>query len=548
MKNYFETDLEGIKEKLKTFIKSQNEFKDYNFDGSGINLHLSLLAYVIQYQNLYLNFNSNELFPPTAQIKDNVYKHANTLNYIPKRKSASYVDVTLQRTSIVNIVIPKYSTWSLGGLNLTNLEDIIINDSFVKNVRLYEGIIETEFFYSNGSTNQEYELIEREAIDNDNLFIYVDDPDGLGGYVTSTDRWVCANFEDFNIADKAYYIQYFEKLKIQFDDGNLFKTPTVDQRIRVIYLKTNGAIVNGSSGIVTLISDILNGSELSITAVGGLKNGINEESIESIKKRAPLFYTTQNRAITENDYNILLTKYSKYDSFHSCIAWGGEKEYIDQNGKLLEITINKDVGHIYFSALKDDYTYLDQSEIDDLLFFMNKYKIITLFLKFMHPTFINIMSNVTVRYNSVLDLNLTSIETQINDFLKSNDGYKKHFYLSDVVRFVDNLQDIVYCVVDYSTSVTVYNEYHKVIRLQHSVVPGSINGIINSHNITDNGSVLRWNSIDVGEINYATGFITLNHDFGVESYNFNFEYVNKNALTFEKETFLKHSNITFNTI
>ena len=546
MKNYFETDLEGIKNQLIIFLQTQDTFKDYNFDGAAINNLLNILAYVTQYQNLYLNFVSNELFLPTAELEDNVYKGSNTLNYIPKRKAASYIDVTLQRTESVNIIIPKYSIWTMGSLLLTNLEDISISDDLVHNVSLYEGTFITETFISDGTDFQLYELANRESIDDNNFFVYVDSPDGLGGFIASPDRWINANIEGFNTGDNAYYVQYFEKMSIKFDDGKLFAIPQQDDRVRVVYLNTLGADANGSNGTITLTdTNVTNRDKLNIVAASTLRNGVNEESVTSIKSRAPLFYTTQNRAVTERDYNILFSKYSYYDIFHSGIIWGGEKEFIDQSQQLQESTQIKDLGHIYISAIKSDYSYLDAGEISDIIDYLSKFKIITLFFKFMHPTFINIKPTVSIKYNSVLDLNLTSIEEQINEFLQDNDGYEKNFYLSDVIRFVDNLNDIVYCTVDYDTSITVYNEAHKVIRLMHAVVPGSVTGTVGGFTLEDNGiGGMTWDSVLIGDINYSTGFITLDQDFGVESYELDFEYVNKNALNFDRESFLKHNNIT----
>lgn len=550
MQNYFETNLEGIKAQLITFLKTQDTFKDYNFEGSAINELLNILAYTVQYQNLYLNFISSELFLNTAEIDDNVYKGANTLNYIPKRKSAAYIDVTLQRNASVNVIIPKYSIWNMGSLYLTNIEDITISDDAVHSIRLYEGIVVTETFTSDGTAFQEYELSNRENIDDNNFYVYVDSPDGLGGYITSTTRWVNANTEGFNTGDNAFFIQYFEQMSIKFDDGNLFVIPQEDDRVRVIYLNTNGATANGSSGTI-LMNDpgATNGGNLDIVATSTLRNGVDEEDIESIKLRAPQFYTTQNRAVTERDYNILFQKYSYYDTFHSGIIWGGEKEYIDQDSELQELTQIKDLGHIYISAIKSDYSYLDSGEIDDITEYLTKFKIITLFFTFLHPVFINIKPVINIKYDSVLDLDLTSIEDQINTFLQSNDGFKKNFYLSDVVRYVDSLNDIIYCIVDYDTSVTVYNETHKVIRLMHEIVPGTVTGTVGGFTLEDDGlGGMEWDGSNVGDINYSTGFITLDQDFGVTSYELDFEYVNQNALNFEKESFLKHADITLNTI
>lgn len=548
MEQFYETDIESVKNQIITFFQAQDEFKDYSFEGSAITELLNLMAYTVQYQNLYLNFNSNELFLSTAEIEDNVYKIANTLNYIPKRKSSAYIEVNLQRTSAVTIVIPKYSEWTLGSYSLTNLEDITINTGSVYSVRLYEGTVETENFVSDGTDFQTYALSEREDIDNDNIFVYEDEADGVGGYIVSTDEWENINKNNLSTGEKGYYIHYFDVMNIKFDNGNLFQKPTEDNRIRIIYLKSGGLAVNGSTGTITCSDiNVANRTEMTVTPTTTLKNGTDEETIESIKERAPQFYTTQNRAVTETDYNVLLKTYSSYDIFHSGIIWGGEKEYIDQNNLQQETTQTKDLGHVYISALKTDYTHLDSNEQTDLLTFLERFKIITLFYKYMYPSIVNIIPTINIKYLSNLDLDLVGIESQINTYLTATDGFEKSFYLSDLIRFVDNLSDVVYCTITYTTSVTVYNETHKVIRLGQAVDASSISGTINGHAITDDGiGGLDWNSISVGTINYTTGFITLDQDFGVTSYDIVFDFTDQSNLTFEKEMFLKHNNITLN--
>lgn len=548
MQEFYQTDLESVKEQLVEFLGRQDELKDFNFEGSAITELLNLFAYTIQYQNLYLNFNSSELFMNTAELEDNVYKIANTLNYIPKRKSAAYIEVQLQRTEAVTIVIPKYSTWTLGSLNLTNLDDITINDGSIYAVRLYEGTMETETFVSDGTDFQTYDLSEREDIDDENIFVYVDEPDGAGGYIVSTVEWENINTEPIDVGGKGYYIHYFDVMKIKFDNGNLYEKPGVDDRVRVIYLKTSGSTVNGSTGTITLTdTSVANRDKMTATPTTTLKNGTDEESVDAIKTRAPQYYTTLNRAITESDYNILLKKYPSYDTFHSGIIWGGEKEYVDQNGLLQETTPTKDLGHIYISALKSDYAHLDSTEQSDLEAYLEKFKIITLFFEYMYPSIVNVTPTVSISYESTLDLDLTSVEDQINEYLAAKDGFGKSFYLSDLVRFVDDLSDVVYTTVTYATSVTVYNETHKVVRLGNAVTPSSIGGMINGFAISDDGAGnLTWNATGVGIINYSTGFITLDQDFGVSSYDITFTYADQSNLSFEKETFLKHGDITLN--
>jgi hypothetical protein len=486
------------------------------------------------------------LFLSTAELADNVYKSANTLNYIPKRKTSPYIQVNLQRTSAVSIIIPKYSTWTLGSLNLTNMDDISITTDSVYSVRLYEGTIETETFTADGSDFQTFELAEREDIDNEFIFVYVDEPDGAGGYIISTDEWENINKKNLATGSKGYYIHYFESMYIKFDDGNLFEIPEDDDRVRIIYLKTNGDTYNGSTGTVTLTdTGVANREHLSATPTTTLRNGADEESINAIKTRAPQFYTTQNRAVTENDYNILLTTYGQYDTLHSGIIWGGEKEFVDGDGDVQESGATLDLGRIYISALKSDYAWLDATEQNDLETFMENYKMITLFFTHMYPTILNIKPTVNIKYLSNIDLDLTSVEDQINAYLTARDGFEKSFYLSDLIRFVDNLSDVVYTTVTYATTVSVYNEDHKVIRLNGEITPNSISGTINGHLLVDDGAThLTWNSTTVGSVNYSTGFITLDQDFGVSEYEFGFTYVDTSNISLEREMFMKHNNIT----
>jgi hypothetical protein len=50
-----ELDFDAIKNNLKSFLKQQNEFTDYDFEGSGLSVLLDILAYNTHYNAYYLN-------------------------------------------------------------------------------------------------------------------------------------------------------------------------------------------------------------------------------------------------------------------------------------------------------------------------------------------------------------------------------------------------------------------------------------------------------------------------------------------------------------
>lgn len=61
-----ELDFDTIKTRLKDFLKSKSEFADYNFEGSGLNNILDVLAYNTHFNGLIANFALNESFLNTA--------------------------------------------------------------------------------------------------------------------------------------------------------------------------------------------------------------------------------------------------------------------------------------------------------------------------------------------------------------------------------------------------------------------------------------------------------------------------------------------------
>ena len=67
-----ELDFLSIRDNLKTFLRSQTEFQDFDFEGSGMAVLLDILAYNTHYMGYYLNMVGNEMFLDTAQLRASV--------------------------------------------------------------------------------------------------------------------------------------------------------------------------------------------------------------------------------------------------------------------------------------------------------------------------------------------------------------------------------------------------------------------------------------------------------------------------------------------
>ena len=95
--NVTEFDFDNVKDNLKIFLKGQTEFKDYDFEGSGMSALLDVLSYNTHYLGFNANMLANEMFLDSASLRSSIVSHAKTLGYLPisSRAAVATVDVTL---------------------------------------------------------------------------------------------------------------------------------------------------------------------------------------------------------------------------------------------------------------------------------------------------------------------------------------------------------------------------------------------------------------------------------------------------------------------
>ena len=119
--NVTDLDFDDIKGNLKTFLRNQSDFTDYDFEGSGMSALLDVLAYNTHYLAMNMNMVANESFLDTASVRSSVVSHAKTLGYIPNsaRAPIANVNVTLNNIgSLTNATIP------VGTIFTTVIDDV----------------------------------------------------------------------------------------------------------------------------------------------------------------------------------------------------------------------------------------------------------------------------------------------------------------------------------------------------------------------------------------------------------------------------------------
>jgi hypothetical protein len=337
-----ELDFDEIRTNLKGYLSTQNQFKDYNFEGSAMAVLLDVLAYNTHYNAYYLNMVANEMFLDTAQQRDSVVSRSKELGYTPVSSVGGTAVVNLVFNGVANTVsqftIPSASKFS------TTIDDItysyvttaatkVINNAntYSTNVTLKEGNYLTHSFTVDSSNPVRY-ILPNKGIDTSSITVNVQES---VSDTSKTEFTRLSNIREIFSTSTIYSIEESadEKYEIIFGDDILGKTVKNGNIVIVSYLVNNGADTNGAD---TFSIDTLNVgvvySSASISTVTKASGGRPKESIESIKYNAPRNYQTQNRAIIDNDYQRIIL--AENSDLQSVIAFGGEQAVPPVYGKV----------------------------------------------------------------------------------------------------------------------------------------------------------------------------------------------------------------------
>lgn len=339
-----ELDFTSIKESLKTYLKAQDQFVDYDFDGSNIGVLLDILAYNTYLNSFYLNMVGSEMFLDTAQLKESVVSQAKELNYIPRSRASAeaVVNITIvPNDSPDSIVIPenyRFTTTVDGvSFNFYVNEDVIVtaNDGVYQasNVSIFEGNLVTEFFDVTGNNQPDGVAtftLQSETIDTRSIKVFVYESNTSTAAYSYTQA---SSLYGLTGTSNSFFINGYKsnQYQIHFGNGVTGRRPSVGNRIKVVYRSTNGVLGNGAYNF-SKTSSIAGYSSIFATSVSAASYGAERESIDAIKFNAPRFFTTQERAVTAQDYINLIM--AKFPQFQAVAAYGGEELNPPQYGKV----------------------------------------------------------------------------------------------------------------------------------------------------------------------------------------------------------------------
>lgn len=391
-KQYSELDFEKIKSSLKTHLKSQDILKDFEFEGSTLNVILNLLAYNTQYNSYYLNMLASEKFISTAQKRESIVGAANNIGYVPfsRKSSTAYLSFTINADAgyTSSILLPKNLQFSstIDGVSYTFLTTqpiTVIPSSGVYTVTNLE-VKEGRFFkYKfNITATDKFLTIPNTGIDTSRLSVFVKQ----SSTANTVEYTKYTSLTDLQSTSEVYFTQETSNglFQLYFGDGIMGKALSTGNEVSVEYFVTEGSTPNGAK-LFSLDGDATGLTSINFTSISPASSGAMAESIDSIRISAPTNYQAQNRAITELDYETLVKQI--YPDAKQVSAVGGEKATPKQYGKVL------------ISILKDDLNILSDKDKSTIVNALNtKYSALTIFPAIVDPYIIHTYINVEVKY------------------------------------------------------------------------------------------------------------------------------------------------------
>lgn len=434
---------ESIKDSLIETLKSDNRFKDYNYESSNISAFLNLLSKNTLFNIYYIKMLFNEISPSTATNIDSLNGYSSRIGHLIKKviSAKSSLKLTIPNTNNIDYIhIPKGTKFTGKNSNGDLLTFITMVDytltsknvdgNITGDVIVTEGVVKTHTFQS--ISTKTYYTIKDNSIDVNTIELSVKKTP------TTTFENVYTQFNNTlpNKNDNVYYLKYNGLYYSVFFGGDVFGyQPKDGEVIQVKFLSSVGSSGNGVYKfdlITTNTSDVNDINHYPTTLVssnGQSSGGRSDIEVDELKKILTTFNLSRVVAITPTDYKSVII--DNFGDISSISVWGGQDSDIRSYGKWF-VSIKPILGDTLSEVSKQtikDYLQKNHSVVNDDVVFVD-------------PEFTDVIINIQITRNSLgrqIDKNqiLSSVITLSNEFSKNKLGkFETLFSYVDYVDYV----------------------------------------------------------------------------------------------------------------
>ena len=468
--NFTNLDFDQIKQSLKDYLQNNSNFTDYDFEGSNLSSILDVLAYNTYITSYNANMVANEVFIDSATLRENVVSLARNIGYVPRSKKSARakinfsVDLSSISPSPSSLTLKAGPVATSGGqfrgqsYVFSIPEDVtasVITDGDDKvaifdDLEIYEGtMLENVFVYSSRNPNQKF-ILPNTGIDLDTLTVKVK---------PSTDSSVSVKYQrqDNLFEEKTnqvisgssniFFLQEVsgEQYELIFGDDVFGRALQDGNIVEATSIITSGADANGIINFTFAgrLTYTRNAVEINVTSGISLltpllpsSGGESIESIDSVRKYAPQIYATQNRALSANDYEVLIPN-KIYPETESISVFGGEELVPPQYGKVF-ISIKPRNGDFIPNLIK-------QNIKRDL----KKYSVVGIVPEILDLKYLFLEVNSKVYYNTNLAPSSsfvgTRVQQNITRYAESSqlNRYGARFKYSKFLKIIDQSHESI---------------------------------------------------------------------------------------------------------
>ena len=503
-----------IKQNLIEWLNGQNEFLDYDFEGSRLNVLCDLLAYNTLYIQQFGNAAVYESFMRTANLRSSVVQAAQDNGYLPTSKSAAQTEIMLTCTDALNrnyITIPRGTRFlayakdtSVNPYNFVSTEDVIAirdkNNQYFPRLKLAQGrIVRTEIIYDKLTPI----IIYDKNIDRNQVKLYVDGAEWI--------NWTRKSMVHAGSTSTIYYMRetidgntefYFGEgeISVNASEGALTANyigglkPTQNSTIVIEYISTNGADANGAVGFsyadtltnITVIN--INENPNDDPDFVGADGGGDPEDIERIRELGTIKRETQQRCVTATDYDTFVS-----ERFGSIIQ------------AVQTFTDSTKPGYAFIAAKPKSGLYLTTVQREDIKNYLKDYNLASITPSIISPNYLFIKTNLKVTYAlNKLQESEQWLEGQIIDkidryYTEDVEIFNSSFAKSKMLTYVD---DADHSIIGSSATIQMVREVQNFYKTPEA-------GIEYNNQIKDR-------SMESNTFSFNSGRKVVNPDTGLE--------------------------------
>jgi len=431
-------DIDKIKSSFKQYLIDNNVITDINYEGSNISIFIDIISYAMQNINATHALLSNETILPLSTIRQNIIQLAKQLGYNITRTISAKQSITISYPLTIgqSITIPKKSEFVVDGFIFYNSDDILLTyNTPTVTLDIIEGVnidstLDPSLLFDLSVGSNRF-VLPYKNIENNSIKMYVQ----YLGTTVWTDTWTKVDSLLKLESGKNYFYEDYDvdtgwvNIITSFaGNGNTFN---IGEKIKFEFIQSNGTKANGISSCL-LKSKITDNNnvfvDVNINVNSASRSGQDEESNDSVKVNAPLFYNSGNRVVNEIDYNAVLEQSSLVNT---AISWGGESH------------IPQKLGHIFFSAIPQDINkmYLENLEEAELLNSLTSKRITSTLRKFWQPSYINVDIQIKLLGDipDILAKQNTITNNIINYFSNDMSKFNVSFYESKIINIIEDI-------------------------------------------------------------------------------------------------------------